>query len=402
MNRKLVVMLSALAVVLALTLARVPAASAQSSGCSAFAGLVGGFLQEFSSKDTGVQPFNAGETIQIVATIDGTSTPFPDITWYVTGNTGGTITQSGSALSFTIPTTQNYRIVVESTFGVDANIAASCGGGSAPQWSGFSDGRLSPDPAEDFSIFCGPGYVDVYTSFQGQGSLLARISQFDLRVLNIGQNRQVQTAGSPLIVLRVSQTVYRFSGNNGNRAPEFGQKEVDLAPCGLDLTIPPTPRPAPTADLDPDRDGVLGRDDLCPMFSYIASRYKLYGCRDTDGDGYVNPYNFDGVTYVLDNSNPNTGIYIDDCPQVFGQGINGNGCPDVVTSTTTVNTTLNVDLSTQPQSVANALLGTGNTYGTWQSVTLQAQEDDCALPPEEINTNTTNYLVVAICEGPEE
>lgn len=439
MSRKLFVLFAAFALITIFFISRAPSVEAQSSGCSAFPGLVGGFLQEFAQKDTGVQAFNAGETIQIAATIDGTSTPFPNITWYVTGNTGGTTVQSGAALSYTIPTTQDYRIVIESTFGNDANIAASCaggGGGAGPQWSGLFDGRLNPDPAENYSIFCGPGYVDVYTTFQGQGNLLARISQSDLSVLNYGQNRQVQTAGSPLIVTRLSQTAYRFAGNNGNRSPEYGEKDADLAPCGLTLNTPPPtatpdtrpviqvqvfaegqeptgappvatvrptatppPPPSPTPDLDPDRDGVVGQDDLCPMFSYIASKYKLYGCRDTDGDGYVNPYNFDGTTYVLDDSNPRTAEFIDECPQVFGQGNNGNGCPDVATAPVT-QTNLTVNLTGQPPSIQNTLLNTAFT-SVWQSVTLTGQSCPCILfdGTSLTDTNLGDSWAVALCDG---
>lgn len=437
MNRKLTLLAAGLSLLFLSIAAFSPRAHAQSAGCSAFPGFMGGFLQEYDMRDFGPQPFNAGEIIQIAAFIDGTADPFPFITWYVTGNTGGTTVQSGSNLSFTIPTTQNYRIVIESTNGVDANIAASCtpappaggGGGAvpppAPQWSGFSDGRLNPDPAEAYSIFCGPGYVDVYVTFNGQGNLLARVSQTDLSVLNIYQNRQVNTLGTPLIVTRINETLFRFSGTNGNLAPAYGEKYADLAPCGLSLPVPlqslpvfqitvyvvtptstPTPTPTPvtptpTPDPDPDRDGVLGQDDLCPMFSYIASRYQLYGCRDTDGDGFVNPYNFDGKTYVMDDSNPNTELYLDQCPQVFGQSETaGNGCPDIVTAPVTVNTTLQVNQTQLPQSIANALFN--SIIGQWVSVSLLADPLDCALPPEEINTNTTNYLFIPLCEGVEE
>ncbi len=429
MSRRLFVLFAAFTLVAVFFVSRAPSVEAQSAGCSAFPGFMNGFLQEFANKDFGPTSFNAGETIQIAATIDGTNTPFPNITMTVSGNpiASSPVIQSGSVLSYTFPATGDYRIVIESTFGNDANIAASCGGGGggpAPQWSGNFDGRLNPDPAENYSIFCGPGHVDVYVTFQGQGNLLARIPQFDLSVLNYGQNRQVQTGGSPLIVTRLSQTAFRFAGNNGNRAPEYGEKDADLAPCGLTLNTPPptatpdtrpviqvqvfaagqeptggppvatvrptatvTPLPTATPDLDPDRDGVVGQDDLCPMFSYIASKYKLYGCRDTDGDGYVNPYNFDGVTYVLDDSNPRTVEFIDECPQVFGQGINGNGCPDVA-SAATVQTNLTVNLSGLSPTLQNQLL-VGSGLGVWQSVALYGQSCPCDLYDIPTATGTT-------------
>ena len=75
----------------------------------------------------------------------------------------------------------------------------------------------------------------------------------------------------------------------------FGRKEVD--------TVEVVPMMKMT-DEDTDGDGILDKDDECPLLPGLA---VFYGCPDTDGDG------------IQDSR--------DDCPEVAGL-LEFNGCPD--------------------------------------------------------------------------
>ncbi len=424
MSRRVFVLFAAFALVAVSFISGAPVVEALNTGCSAFAGLYSGFLQESDVKDN-LLDFDTGATIQAVSIVESgfpnAGDPYQGMQMTVQGADASFVTLNGASMSYTIPKSQSYRIRLENVGGdpvagtVDANVAASCGGGGggpAPQWSGNTDGRLNPDPAESYSIFCGSGVVDVYVTFNGQGNLLARISQNDLSVLNRGQNRQVGTNNGPLIVTRLTDTDFRFAGNNGNRSPEFGQKDADLAPCRLNLPAPPpfvpviqvtygiltaTPRPTATPVPDLDNDRLSGLDDLCPTYRPPAAVFAtVRGCADTDGDGFVNPYMGNPQTYVVDDRNPEAAAFVDECPTVFGQGNNGNGCPDPASATTVVISTTVVDQNALPQTIVNVLFP--NIISQWVSVSLQGDTDPCTLNPADSSVTTSNYLYFELCE----
>jgi protein phosphatase len=76
---------------------------------------------------------------------------------------------------------------------------------------------------------------------------------------------------------------------------------TDTVPAGQPTSTPrPTSTPTNTPDPDPDRDGFIGNDDLCPYDWGTAQ-----GCPDADGDG------------VRDN--------LDGCPNEYAE--TGDGCP---------------------------------------------------------------------------
>ncbi|PJF40663.1 MAG: hypothetical protein D6737_16860 [Chloroflexi bacterium] len=98
---------------------------------------------------------------------------------------------------------------------------------SAPPWSGFSDGRISPDPAEYYSIWCQADTIQVWRSVP-ETSLLKEISLADVLALSVGGEMAL---GDFMVIQRSSENIATIFGSNGNLAPEAGSKAFSLDDC---------------------------------------------------------------------------------------------------------------------------------------------------------------------------
>lgn len=343
---------------------------AASAGCTAAAGLSGQIFETFS-RNTGSQTFGAGEVISVNVTGPG---PSGETTMQLGVSGAANFNQiSASPLSFTIPSDGNYTVTITNASTEDiAFVTVSCTGASSSQgssqWSGYSDGRLNPFPAEDYSLWCGNNNLLIYRSVNGSGQLLVSVPIPTLMGLRLGGVVAAATSSGPLTIRRESADNYVVSGNNGNNAPRFGIKPFTLTECLSRNGVVPTPSrtstrvptriplptktpgptltpsktrtytptpsntpsytPTPTivnpnyltgvgslvtlllelepadATNDKDGDGIKDKFDICPL---DPAPGQPFGCPDSDGDG--------------------VGEVLDLCPGEVGPPA-ARGCPD--------------------------------------------------------------------------
>jgi LysM repeat protein len=90
-----------------------------------------------------------------------------------------------------------------------------------------ADGRINPNDAEYYTVFCANDVVDVY---RADGHLL---SQFPIGyLLALAADGGSWDAGRGMTVQRNGDTI-SISGHNGNSAPEYGTKSFLLQECLL-------------------------------------------------------------------------------------------------------------------------------------------------------------------------
>jgi hypothetical protein len=116
---------------------------------------------------------------------------------------------------------------------------------SGGSWSGYSDGRLNPDMAEDYSIWCANDVVEVW----GGKPTPQLINSIPIvSILQLGDNGSFD-AGAGMAVLRTGDSIV-IAGSNGNNTPNPGSKTFSLSECiarnGGAPAIPPTPTPTAT------------------------------------------------------------------------------------------------------------------------------------------------------------
>lgn len=316
-----------------------------STGCGAVGGL-SGFLAETLSRSISSQAFSAGETISV--TVTGASGP-PTVQLVVGGSS-----QTGSgSVSYTIPSDGSYKVTVRNVSTGDYNISVSCGaaqGVSGPPWSGYTDGRLNPEMAENYSLWCLRDNLDIYRAPNGVGEWIVSVPLTKIMALSVGNGIKIATKIGPITIERYSKDVVFVKGNNGTNGPSYTEKFFSLAECIKNNgTIPATPTSAPKptrtplpptatpvpptstpqpqpvfetgTDLgnlftllialgptdpkkDDDGDGIRNSLDLCPD---VAAPGLAFGCPDDDGDTLSNP--------------------VDMCPNVAGP-VAMQGCPD--------------------------------------------------------------------------
>ena len=311
-----------------------------SSGCSVVSGLSGPYF-ETQSRNTGPLPFTAGETITVSVTGPGPSGA-TTMRLAVSG-AGGFDSTSASPLSFTIPADGTYDVAVQNASVEDLSaVSVSCASGSTANtagvpWGGFSDGRLNPDMAENYSLWCVRNNLDVYRAPNGAGEYLTSLPLSGIVAIPVGQSRVFTSNSGPLTIERSTADIVLVKGNNGTNAPGLAVKPFSLTEClQRNGPLPPTPTPAPppastpvptatsTINLgggaslvsllvelgpvdpskDSDGDGVRNTLDLCPD---VAAPGLAFGCPDSDGDGLGN--------------------VADQCPRAAGPKSLG-GCPD--------------------------------------------------------------------------
>ncbi|MBN1963415.1 MAG: LysM peptidoglycan-binding domain-containing protein, partial [Anaerolineae bacterium] len=111
-------------------------------------------------------------------------------------------------------------------------------------WPG--DDRLSPHPAEYYTVYCASDTVSVHLA---NGTLVGRFGIVSMLELASGGSFG---AGYGLTIARSGDTI-TISGTNGNNAPNYGTKSFSLTDCvsrngGLLAYYTPRPQPAVVAD----------------------------------------------------------------------------------------------------------------------------------------------------------
>jgi hypothetical protein len=106
----------------------------------------------------------------------------------------------------------------------EETVAEPC---SQEPYPGFSDGRLNPDPDESYAAWCAFDYLEVWRTTPTP-LLLTTIPILFLIDLDRGSCLD-ETNG--VTTCRLTPDVITLSGENGNRAPEPGQKSFSLSEC---------------------------------------------------------------------------------------------------------------------------------------------------------------------------
>jgi hypothetical protein len=94
-------------------------------------------------------------------------------------------------------------------------------------WPGYQDGRLSPDPSEDYAVWCSSDRVEVWRTVPLAVLLKAVIIR---QVIDLAVGDELDL-GSSMVVERTSEDVVTISGSNGNSAPQPGSKTFSLSEC---------------------------------------------------------------------------------------------------------------------------------------------------------------------------
>jgi len=106
------------------------------------------------------------------------------------------------------------------------------GGGNnnpEPPWPGYSDGRISPDPAEYYTIYCHEGTDTIYVvRVIPENETIKEIPLVDAINLDVGHE---QPLGDFMVMARSSEDTISIYGSNGNLAPAPGAKAFSLNAC---------------------------------------------------------------------------------------------------------------------------------------------------------------------------
>lgn len=106
--------------------------------------------------------------------------------------------------------------------------SASASTAAGPPWSGSTDGRLSPDPAEAYSVWCAYDRVFVY-GMNPNGDRRIVINM-DLNTLLNLNHMQEFTVDNTMRISR-QQNVIVIQGSNSYYAPQWRSKTFDLNDC---------------------------------------------------------------------------------------------------------------------------------------------------------------------------
>jgi hypothetical protein len=165
--------------------------------------------------------------------------------------------------------------------------SGSSSGPAAPPWTGFSDGRMNPNPAEYYSLFCKNTFLEIWRGAP-TGSLLQFVPIWLLDGLDEdGGTTTIPNYGfEPFIITRNGDLI-TVSGNYGNGQPPPGveppgvpgEKVFSLSECitrndGPIGSAPPSSQPSTGfvdftltmcygRDSEPVRQGRVPPDQIC-------------------------------------------------------------------------------------------------------------------------------------------
>lgn len=119
---------------------------------------------------------------------------------------------------------ENTRV----TCGPSSNSTTSTANQVVPRWAGYSDGRITPDPSEAFTIFCGYDWVFIYGSDPSVNiQLVAKVYIGILVTMPVGSSIGTEEWQ----ITRNNNNTITFEGRNGYYAPEWRGKTFSLVSC---------------------------------------------------------------------------------------------------------------------------------------------------------------------------
>ena len=162
------------------------------------------------------------------------------------------------------------------------------GGDSGPPWDGYTDGRISPDPAEYYTIYCHEGTDTIYVvRVVPVTETIKEIPLIDAISLGIGQE---QALGDGMLMERSSEEIITIYGSNGNLAPDAGSKWFNLNDCidsngGVPTQTDTSPPPddddegtSPEQDEETDEERFRRRrQEAEESMDFCYSSYEFFG-----------------------------------------------------------------------------------------------------------------------------
>ena len=98
---------------------------------------------------------------------------------------------------------------------------------SPPAWSGYSDGRINPDPAEAYTVFCAYDRIFIHGDEPSQNQRIVAIVDIEgIMALATGG----QYVLDDMTISRIGDTIV-VQGTNGYYAPEFRTKTFNFSEC---------------------------------------------------------------------------------------------------------------------------------------------------------------------------
>jgi hypothetical protein len=162
-------------------------------------------------------------------------------------------------------------------------------------WGGYSDGRLNPDMAEQYTVYCSNDLVEIWGGTPSP-QLISTIPIIDLFSLSDGGSLN---APPDLTITRSTSDTITIHGSSGYNAPTPGSKSFSLSECiarnGGTPELPPQP-PAgngaanPPPEVPPQeaerRREAQERLDFCyDSYAFLNDTWLLAGClNDTLAD----------------------------------------------------------------------------------------------------------------------
>lgn len=174
------------------------------------------------------------------------------------------------------------------------NAGGDDNGGENPppssDWDGYTDGRLNPDMAEYYTVYCREDYAHVYRSSPPPTVKISEISIRDMLDLDANGGHFL-TDG---ITVERNGDQITLSGNNGNQAPESGLKTFSLEDCVArngsepDEEPPSNPPPSdPPPNNPPDDEEVPPGNIWDIIFEWILDFLSLWCGVDLVGFGAI-------------------------------------------------------------------------------------------------------------------
>jgi hypothetical protein len=154
---------------------------------------------------------------------------------------------------------------------------------SGGSWSGYSDGRLNPDMAEYYSVWCANDHIEVWG---GKPTPQLIILIPIVSVLQLGDVGSFD-AGAGMTVSLTGDAI-TITGSNGNNAPNPGSKSFSLNEClarnGSTPEVPPDQPPAPVEqpvnpppEDDPEETAASRRLEADEEVEFCFSSFEFFG-----------------------------------------------------------------------------------------------------------------------------
>jgi hypothetical protein len=123
-------------------------------------------------------------------------------------------------------------------------------------WEGWTDGRITPDPAEYYTIYCANNIISVWRSVPRD----EEIKQVSISLVQILPENGILTLGDGMALVRNTEETLTIYGSNGNLAPEPGGKAFSYSDCirANAASLPPTDTPASAPNPPQDSGGSGG------------------------------------------------------------------------------------------------------------------------------------------------